>query len=244
MAFIAIVAVISVLIGLSKGGMGAALVVLVTPLLSLVMPVPEAISTSLPLLIIGDVFALWAFWKQWDMRYVRLMLPMAIVGILAGTYLLKTLPNETLRQLLGVFTLIFIAYRLLDYRLKALDYHPQPWHGYLAGAASGLGSALANTGAPPFTAYMLLQEVSPAVFVGTMTLFFAIVNVAKLPGLALAGMFNLHDLIGVLWAIPLIPLGVWFGRWLVVRLDRVAFERFMLLVLFMAAMVLLFIPPK
>lgn len=244
MNYVLIIVLSSILIGLSKGGIGAVLGVLVVPLLTLVMPVAQAISVSLPLLIIADWFALWAFWKTWDMRYIKLMLPMAVVGIAVGTFLLKTLSNETLRHVLGAFTLLFIVYRLLDYRLKSLDYHPRDWHGYVAGAATGLGSALANTGAPPYTAYMLLQEVSPAVFVGTTTLLFAIINVVKLPGLVIAGLFDLHDLLAVLWAIPLIPLGVWAGRWLVVRMNKAAFERFMLFVLFVAALFLIFVPPK
>ncbi len=244
MVFILIASVATLLIGLSKGGMGAILVVLVVPLLTLVMPVAQAISLSLPLLIIADWFALWAFWKQWDMRYIKLMLPMTIVGIAVGTYLLKTLPNETLRHVLGAFTLLFVVYRLLDYRLKALDYHPRDWHGYVAGAATGLGSALANTGAPPFTAYMLLQNVSPTVFVGTTTLLFAIVNLVKLPGLVIAGLFDLHDMLAVLWTIPLIPVGVWLGRWLIVRMNKAAFEHFMLFVLLLAGLFLVFVPPK
>jgi uncharacterized protein len=242
---IVMVVVVSVIIGLSKGGMGAALVVLVTPLLSQVMPVKQAISVSLPLLIIADGFALWIYWKKWDMYYIRVMVLPAIGGIIVGTQLLATLSDVLLRQILAVFTLIFIAYRLVSDQLRTLEYHPQKWHGYLAGAASGFGSALANTGAPPFTAYMLLQRISPEAFAGTTTLFFAIVNAVKLPGLVLAGLFNVQDLLSVAWVIPLIPLGVWLGRWLLYRLNKVAFERFMLVVLFIAAMVLLvFVPTQ
>lgn len=243
MAFVLIVALVSLMIGLSKGGMGAVLVVLTTPMLSMVMPVPEAVSIALPLLLIADVFALWMYWKQWDMRYVRLMLPMAIIGILVGTYLLANLDSLTLRRILGVFTLIFVVYRVLDEKLRALQYHPRDWHGYLAGAASGFGSALANTGAPPFTAYMLLQDLSPQIFVGTTTIFFALVNAIKLPPLIYAGLLDFGDLRNVLWALPLIPIGVWLGRWMVVRLNKQAFERFMLLVLVIASMVLLFHVP-
>lgn len=244
MAYILIVGLSSLLIGLSKGGLGAALVVLVTPIMIQVMPVADAVSLSLPLLIIADVFALWAFWKTWDMHYIRLLLPMAILGIGVGTFLLVNLPDDVLRRLLGVFTLVFVAYRLWSARLHAESYTPRNWHGYLAGAASGLGSALANTGAPPFTAYMLLQEVSPTVFVGTTTLFFALVNLIKIPWLVAGGLLDFGDLTSILWSIPLIPVGVWLGRWLIRRLNRVAFERVMLLVLTLAGLGLLLIPPR
>jgi uncharacterized protein len=244
MSFILIVAVVSLLIGLSKGGMGAALVVLVSPLLSLVMPASQAVALPLPLLLTADAFAVWMYWKRWDMRYVRMMLPMSILGIVIGTYMLDNLPDTTIRHLVGVMTLLFIVYRLLDARLKSIQYQPRDWHGYLAGGGAGLASALANTGAVPFTAYMLLQNVTPSVFVGTTTLFFALVNALKVPGYIFTGLLNLDNVLNLLWALPLIPLGVWLGRWLVSHMNKAAFERFMLLVLFVAALVLLFVNPS
>ncbi len=240
-AFIFIVAVVGFIIGLAKGGIGGVLGVLVVPLLAVVMPVTHAISLALPLLMIGDWFSIWAFWKQWDTHYIKLLLPLAVVGVIVGTILLKLLPDATLRPILGVFTLVFIVYRLLDYRIRALDYHPHEWHGHLAGVVTGLGSALANNGTPPFTAFMLLQEINPTAFVATGALFFTVLNLVKLPGLVIAGLFNLNDFLRVLWVIPLIPLGVWISRWLVVRMNRVAFERFMLFVLFLTSLYLIFV---
>lgn len=244
MLLVLIVAAASLLIGLSKGGMGAALVILVTPLLTLVMTVPQAVGTSLPLLMIADAVALWMYWNTWDKRIIRLLLPTAVIGIIVGTTLLKTLPDLTLRHLLGVFTLLFVGYRVLSERLRSTHYQPQSWHGYAAGAATGLGSALANAGAPPFMVYMLLQDISPTTFVGTTTLFFAIVNGLKVPAQVLTGLFDLHDLLAVVWALPLIPLGVWLGRWMVKRLNRAAFERVTLFALVVAALVLLFYTPR
>ncbi len=244
MEYYAIIVIAAALIGLSKGGLGAVLGVLVTPTLTLVMPVADAISLALPLLILGDVFALWFYWKQWDMHYIRLMLPASVIGIIVGTFLLARLDNLTLRHILGSLTLIFVIYRLLSNRLERLDYHPRDWHGYIGGVASGLGSALANNGGPAFTAYMLLQDLTPEVFVGTTTLFFAVVNLIKLPGLILAGLMDFSQLLGVIWVLPLIPLGVLIGRVVITRLNKEVFEWFMLGVLVIASLVLLFVPPS
>ncbi|MEP7291786.1 MAG: sulfite exporter TauE/SafE family protein [Chloroflexota bacterium] len=241
MEFYVVLILVALLVGLSKGGMGAVLGVLVTPLLSLIMPVPTAISLALPLLMIGDVFGLYFYWKTWDMHYVRLLLPVAIVGVLAGTYLLKTLDAVTLRHILAGFTLLFVAYKAADKWLKALDYHPRNWHGYVAGAASGLGSALANAGSVPFTAYMLLQDVTPEVFAGTTTIYFAIINALKVPPFISAGLIDLDSLVRVAWVLPFIPVGVYAARWIVKRIDQRAFEWVMLVVLVIAAAGLIFI---
>jgi len=239
----AIVALVALLIGLSKGGMGAVLVVLATPLLSQVMPVTDAISLTLPLLLIADVFALWMYRRAWDMHYIRLMLPAAVVGVIIGTALLASLPDLALRRILGFFTLAFVIYKVwIEARLGAA-YTSKPWHGVLAGGASGLASALANNGAPPFTAYMLLQNLTPRAFVGTTTLFFAIVNAIKLPGLVATDLFNFENLAAAWWSIPIIPVGVWTGHWIVNRIDKQAFERFILATLVAASLFLLLTTP-
>lgn len=241
-AFVFVILVVSFIVGLAKGGIGGVLGVAIVPMLTLVMPVQQAISLSLPLLIVGDWFSVWAYWKKWDTSYVKLMFPLAVAGVVVGTVLLKILPDATLRPVLGVFTLLFVVYRLVDSRIKELDYHPHIWHNHVTGAVTGLASALANNGSVPFTAYMLLQEIDPTVFVATGTLFFALLNLVKLPGLILAGLFNLNDFLSVIWVIPLIPVGVWISRWLIVRMNKDSFDRFMLFVLFVTA-IYLFIPP-
>ncbi len=241
MEFYIVLVIVALLIGLSKGGLGAVLGVLVTPLLVLVMPPITAQALSLPLLMIGDLFALKSYWKTWDMHYIRLLLPLAILGIILGTYLLKALNNVTLRHILGLFTLLFVAYKVADHWLKALDYHPRDWHGYLSGGLSGLGSALANAGSVPFTAYMLLQDVTPQVFVGTTTLYFAVLNLLKVPAYITAGIFDLNTLLQVIWVVPFIVAGVYVGRWMIKRIHKRAFEWVMLVVLVMTSGVLLFV---
>ena len=241
MEFYAVLIVVALIVGLSKGGMGAVLGVLVAPLLTMVMPPEDAISLALPLLIVGDIFGLQTFWKTWDMRYIRRLLPLAIVGIVIGTFLLKTLDSETLRHILGFFTLLFVVYKMADRRLKSLDYQPRRWHGYLAGLGSGLGSALANAGSVPFTAYMLLQDITPQVFAGTTTLFFAILNLLRVPLFLQTGLLDFNKLLSVVWALPFIPIGVYSGRWMINRINKTAFENIMLAILVVASAVLLFI---
>ncbi|MBE2183864.1 MAG: sulfite exporter TauE/SafE family protein [Anaerolineae bacterium] len=235
-----IIAVVGILVGLSKGGLGAPLAVLLVPLLSMVMPVQAAIGLSLPLLMIGDAAAMVMYWRTWEISYVKQMLLPTIIGIILGTILLAALPDLTLRRVLGVFTLIFIAYRLGADRLQRYEYQPKPWHAYLAGWLSGVGSALANTGAPPFLAYMLMQPITPLTLVGTTTLYFALVNLIKLPWMLMAGMLDFQEALASLWVIPIIIGAVFVGRWIVKRINQRVFEYILLSALFLAAMMLLF----
>lgn len=239
-----VLALAALLIGLSKGGFGAVVVGLITPMLSQIMPVPNAVAMALPFLILGDLFALKVYWMQWDQHQLRLLLPLSIVGVIVGMYFLVSLPNEVLRPILGFFTLGAVIYRLISRRLAKLHYHHQNWHGYLTGFVSGFGSGLANVGAPPFTAYMLLQEqTSPRIFMGTTTLFFAVVNAAKLPGVLQGGLINSSQVGYVILAIPFVPLGVWLGQLFVDWIRPDLFEWFMIGTLIFASLLLLFTRP-
>ena len=236
---IAVVAAAALIVGLAKGGLGGVVGALLVPVLSTIMPISQAIGVALPLLLVGDVFALRAYWRTWDLKYIRLMLPGAVVGIAMGILLLTALSDDTLRRVLGIFTLVVAAYKFASDSLSALAYSPRPWHGVLAGWLAGGASALANAGGPPVTAYLLLQKMPPLAFVGTQTLFFATINTLKLPGFLSAQVIDLPRLLSVLWALPIIPLGVWLGKQIITRLNQRTFERLMLVLLVYAGLTLL-----
>jgi hypothetical protein len=229
------------LIGLSKGGLGGPFpIALVIPLLSLVMDPREAVPLVAPFLIFADGFAVKAYWREWDIDEVRLLLPMAVVGVILGALGLKVISAELLKLVIGVATVILIMYKLASDRIQNIDYQSQTWHGYLAGLASGFASTLANAGSFPFTIYMFLQDKLSAVkFIGTTTLFFATVNLLKLPIFYQQGLFDFQLIWSVIWALPIIVIGVWLGRKSVDYVSQVVFER-ILMTLLITAILLLF----
>src|SRR5215208_996932 len=97
-----VIAILGFMIGLAKGGFGG-LGALLTPILALVLPVALAVGVLLPMLMVGDVFAVYLYWKEWDFDLVKRMLPAGILGALAGTFLLSWLRPDGLRVILGVF---------------------------------------------------------------------------------------------------------------------------------------------
>src|SRR6185436_927951 len=112
----------ALMIGLSKGGFGGpVLVAMLTPLLTSALPAGQAVGLVLPLLIFGDIFALWIYWKKWDLRQIKLLLPAGLVGMIIGGVLLLILvnnnQNELLRRILGLFTLLMVIYKVASGQL-------------------------------------------------------------------------------------------------------------------------------
>lgn len=239
MQFIVVVALAGLIVGLSKGGLGAPLGAVIAPMLVIAFPVSEAVALTLPLLIVGDMFALAAYWRAWDMRYITWLLPLALVGIVIGTALLVSLDNRTLKVVLGLFTLFFVAFKVFGSHLIDAHYAPKPWHKPVAGLITGLSSALANAGGTPYTIYLMLQKLPSRELVGTITLYFTVVNLLKVPGYIGAGLLHGERLLMLAPALPLIPVGVFAGRWIVHRVPPQHFERILLAVLTLAGVLLL-----
>ena len=223
-------ALVAILIGFSKGGLGGPVpVALTVPILSLIIDPQEAVGLILPLLIFADVFALYFYWKQWDKKLLALMLGPALIGVALGAFILQDIDAVTLKRIIGGLTLAALSFKIGSERLRRLAYQPRSWHGWFAGWASGFGSTLANVGAPPFTAYLLLQpNMSPRVFVGTTTLFFAVINLTKLPSYITIGILDLSKLLAIAWVFILIPVAIAVARALIDRINQRTFEWIMI----------------
>ncbi len=154
-----VIAILGFMIGFAKGGFSG-LGALLTPILALVLPVAFAVGVLLPMLMVGDVFAVTMYWKEWDLDLVKRMLPAGIIGALAGTFLLSSVSPEGLRLILGIFVLGLVAYKFLSDRIQAIRYEPRSWHAPAAGFLAGIASGMFNSGGPSFNSYLLFKSTT------------------------------------------------------------------------------------
>jgi uncharacterized membrane protein YfcA len=228
------------LTGLSKAGLGGGIGFLMAPMLTLVMPLNKAVGILLPVLMLADIFTLAAYWKKWEMRRIWVLLIGGIAGITLATFVLVSVSADLLKKGLAYLVILFLIYRIFEKRILALlTYQVRPWHGLLAGSTAGFASTLAHAGGPPITIYLLLQRLEPSVFISTSALFFAVLNWIKVPYYYFAGLFDFPLQLRLIWLMLLAPLGVWVGRQIVMRLDKVLFERIIITLLVISVVLLL-----
>jgi uncharacterized protein len=238
-AYVAVViAVLGFMIGLAKGGFGG-LGALLTPILALVLPVAQAVGVLLPMLMVGDVFAVYMYWKEWDLHLVKRMFPAGVLGAIAGTFLLTWLPSDGLRIVLGIFVLLLVAYRFISDRIQTVRYEPRGWHALAAGFLAGLASGMFNNGGPAFNSYLLLQKLKARPFIATSAIFFALLNLIKVPGFLYTGVLDLPLLFSLWWVILFIPVGIWVARRTLTRLSPAAFEWIIVVLLIFSSLWLL-----
>ena len=233
-----VIAILGFMIGLAKGGLGG-LGALLTPVLALVLPVASAVGVLLPMLMVGDIFAVYMYWKEWDLELVRRMLPAGVVGAIAGTFLLARLSTDSLRIILGIFALVLVTYKLLSDRIQAIRYTPRGWHAPAAGFFAGVASGMFNNGGPTFSSYLLLQKLTARPFIATSAIYFAILNIIKVPGFFYTGVLDLPLLFSLWWVFLFIPMGIWVARVTLTRIHPSVFEWIIIILLIFSSLWLL-----
>ena len=236
-------AVIAVIItGISKGGFGG-LALFAVPLMALTISPIQAAGIMLPILIVMDWISLWAYRKTWDKRLLLIMLPGAIIGIAAGGLLAGFVSERGVRIGVGLIAILFPLYAVGSSFFKAsmgkgvIGNKPL---GVVSGVAAGFTSFIAHAGGPPFQAYVLAHNLDKRIYAGTAVMFFTVVNAVKVIPYAALGQFDTVNLKTSLMLIPLAPIGVLIGVWLLKRINQDVFYRIMYGLIFITGLKLLY----
>ncbi|PKO67235.1 MAG: sulfite exporter TauE/SafE family protein [Betaproteobacteria bacterium HGW-Betaproteobacteria-16] len=212
------------LLGISKSGFGAGFGSLAVPMMALAVTVPQAAAILMPVLLVMDLLGMAAFRNNVDRRLLKFLLPFGLLGIVIGTLLFKMLDARVVAGIVGAFTLVFLAQRLL-FPPRPDSVPPPRWVGALLTAASGFTSFVAHAGGPPINAYIIPMRLSPLLFTGTMAFFFFFINIAKWVPYAWLGLLDLRNMTTSLVLLPFAPIGVWVGVRIAHRIKPKLFYR-------------------
>lgn len=220
------------LLGISKSGFGTGFGALAVPMMALAVTVPQAAAIMMPLLLVLDVLGIRALRKELDRKLLRFLLPFGLLGTVIGALLFKVLDSHTVAGIVGVFTLLAVAQRLL-FPPRADSVPPPRWLGAILTTASGFTSFVAHAGSPPISAYVIPLRLSPVVFAATMSFFFFFINLAKWIPYAWLGLLDTRNMVTSLVLLPLTPIGVWIGVRLARRISPALFYRLVYVGLFL-----------
>lgn len=220
------------LLGLSKSGFGAGFGSLAVPMMALAVTVPQAAAILMPILFVMDIMGLAAYRKDFDAKLLRFLIPAGLLGTLIGTLSFRYLDSKLVAGIVGVFTLLFLAQRLL-FPPKADSPHPPRWLGAILVTTSGFTSFVAHAGGPPLNAYVLPMRLAPVVFAATMSVFFFVLNLSKWIPYGWLGLLDLRNMTTSLALMPFAPIGVLFGVKLARRMKPQLFYRLIYIGMFL-----------
>ena len=97
-----------------------------------------------------------------------------------------------------------------------------------------------HAGGPPVSVYLLSKKLDKLTLVGTLGVFFAILNFVKLVPYTYLGQFDPSSLLTSLVLLPLAPIGVRIGYWIIHQLDPSIIYRAIYILLFISGAKLLY----
>lgn len=217
-----------IVLGISKSGFGAGFGSLAVPMMAMAVTVPQAAAILMPVLLLTDVLGLVAFRRDFDKALLRFLIPCGLLGTLLGALLFRLMAVQVVAGIVGVFTLLFLAQRML-FPPRADSPPPPRWVGALLTIMSGFTSFIAHAGGPPINAYAIPLRLSPLRFSATMAVFFFCVNLSKWIPYAWLGLLDTRNLATSLVLLPAAPVGVWMGVRVARRISQVLFYRLLTL---------------
>lgn len=222
--FLLVASLAVILVGIAKGGF-AGLGAVAMPLLALVMDPVAGAAMLLPILLVQDVVSVWSFRKDYDLQTLKLMIPGALIGIFLGWFLASRVSVDGVRALVGLIALLFGAYRLAGFGKARRNAKPLPKaFGVFWGGVSGFTSQVAHAGGPPFQIWALNRHFPHTIFIGTSSIFFAIVNWVKVPAYLALGQFTWVNMKLTLMFMPLAIGSTVAGVYLVKRISPARFN--------------------
>ncbi len=223
------------LIGFAKAGV-ASMGILVVTIFMIIFPARESIGILLPLLIVGDLFAVTYYRRNVVWRYLFSLVPWVLIGIIMGYFVLDFVTSEQLKPMVGILVLALIILHISRERLGERFVAMLPESkiftismGILAGFTTMIGNAAGGV----MAIYLLVKGLPKKEFVGTGAWFFLFVNVVKIPFYISLGIITFESISFNLWLIPAILVGAIIG----VKVLKIMPQKvFQLLVLVFAAL--------
>ena len=200
------------LMGLSKGGIPM-IAMLSVPLMSLFMDPTLAAGLLLPIYIVADMYAIYLFRKAFSVRNLKILLPGAVFGVLAGFVAVAFVQGDAIKLLVALIGITYLANamrnRLLKRNVPARSADVP--RGVFWGAMSGFTSYITHAGGPSYQTYVLPQQLDKMVYLGTTTIFFATVNLMKVPPYIFAGQITVESAQQAIFLAPMALAGAWSG---------------------------------
>lgn len=226
------------LLGIAKSGVKG-IAVFIVILFVFAFGAKASTGVLMPLLIGGDIFAIIYYKKHADWKYIFILIPWMILGVILGTYFGNLLDENTFR--LGMAGLILLTTLLLLYWERyPLKQVPSHWSfaGSL-GVLAGFTTMIGNLAGAVTNIYFLAMRLPKNVFIGTSAYVFFIINLFKVPfHVFVWETINLGSFLTSLSYFPFLFLGLFVGVKVVARINDKNYRKLILILTAIGSVVL------
>lgn len=229
----------AVIVGISKAGVKGIAIVIVT-LLAIVFGGKASTGILLPMLIVGDIFAVIYYHRHTQWKYLWRLLPWMVAGVLLGVWVGKGLPETTFKLGMAAIILLTVVMMFWWDRQKDVQVPDNKWFAAVMGLAAGFTTMVGNLAGAFSNLYFLAMRLPKDEFIGTAAWLFFIINLFKLP-------FHIFVWQTVTWdslainqrLVPGVLAGLWLGIFLVKKIKDHHYRQMILVLTAIGALVIL-----
>lgn len=217
-------------LGVSKAGIKGIAIIIVT-LMALAFGAKESTGLIVPMLIVGDIFAVIYYNKHTQWKYLVRFLPWMMAGVLIGVLIGKDLDEQTFKIGMAIIILGSVV-MMYWWDLRKSKVVPTHWAfaGFM-GIMAGITTMIGNLAGAFSNIFFLAMRLPKNEFIGTAAWLFFIINIFKMPfHIFVWKTVTIDSLLIDLKLIPGIILGLFIGVRLV-KIIKEEFYRKMILVL-------------
>jgi len=227
-------------LGVTKAGLKGIDVLLVT-LMALAFGARESTGIIVPLLILGDVFAVIYYNRHAQWKYIFKFLPWMLAGVLVGVLIGKDLDERTFK--IGMALIILLSVIIMfGWEKRKSQSVPTHWAfaGFM-GVMAGITTMIGNLAGAFANIFFLAMRFPKNEFIGTAAWLFFIVNLFKLPfHIFVWETVTPQSLLINLKLVPGVILGLWVGVRLVKIIKETFYRRMILILTALGAILILF----
>ncbi len=228
------------LVGFSKTGIGGVMM-LAIPILASVFGGKDSTGIMLPMLIVGDVFAILYYHRSAEWKNIITPLPSAMVGLIFGVVIGNYINDNTFVKMIGIIVLFCLAV-LIYTEVRGQDFvvPNAPWFYITVGVMSGFASMIGNAAGPIFSVYLLALGFKKNNFMGISAWFFFIINLSKVPlQIFIWKNIDATSLLTAAIMIPVITIGAILGAFILKKINDKYFRYLVIVMTAIAALKLL-----
>jgi len=227
-------------IGVSKSGLKG-LGVLIVTVFALVFGSKLSSGIVLPMLWIGDIFAITYYRRHVNWKLFFRIFPWMIIGVIIGSIIGKNLPEDLFKY--GMSGIIFISVGIMFWWDQKKDFSiPQHWiFGGTLGILGGVTTMVGNLAGAFVNLFFLAMRIPKTEFIGTAAWLFFFVNLFKMPFHIFSwGTITKASLIIDLYLLIPIILGLVLGVKIVARINESLYRKLILGLTAIGAIIILF----
>ena len=228
------------LLGVSKSGIKGIASLIVTGL-ALVYGAKNSTGILMPLLLVGDVFAITYYKRHVQKEYIFKMLPWMVIGVLIGVVGGQYITESLFKY--GMAIIILFSVGLMYYWENKKD-KTIPSHWTFAssmGLLAGFTTMIGNLAGAFSNIYFLAMRLPKNNFIGTAAWLFFIINAFKVPfHIWTWETMNSTSLQISLQLVPFVIIGLVAGVFLVKKIENDSYRKLILLFTAIGGVAILF----